>query len=104
MTISNGDVIVTNFEYAYHATLGEEACGDTQCYKLELVRKTDDVTWPKVIYYVEKRGEPSFKASYYSLDNKLMKEVLYRDFQMVLGKMRPMKIIVKEARHGNSYR
>ena len=22
---------------------------------------------------------------------------------MVLGKMRPMKIIVKEARHGNSY-
>ena len=32
-----------------------------------------------------------------------MKEVLYQDFQMVLGKMRPMKIIVKEARHGNSY-
>lgn len=103
--ISNGDVIVTNFEYAYHATLlGEEACGDTQCYKLELVRKTDDVTWPKVIYYVEKEGENRpFKASYYSLDNKLMKEVLYQDFQMVLGKMRPMKIIVKEARHGNSY-
>ena len=58
----------------------------------------------KVIYYVEKEGENRpFKASYYSLDNKLMKEVLYQDFQMVLGKMRPMKIIVKEARHGNSY-
>jgi hypothetical protein len=103
--ISNGDVIVTNFEYAYDATLkGEEPCGETQCYKLELVRKSAEVTWPKVDYYVEKEGDNRpYKAAYFSLDNKLIKEVLYQDFQMVLGKMRPMKIVVKEARHGKSY-
>jgi hypothetical protein len=103
--ISNGDVIVTNFEYAYDATLkGEEPCGETQCYKLVLVRKSAEVTWPKVDYYVEKEGDNRpYKAAYYSLDNKLIKEVLYQDFQVVLGKMRPMKIVVKEARHGKSY-
>lgn len=64
----------------------------------------DDVMWLKVIYYVEKEGENCFfKVLYYFLDNKLMKEVLYQDFQMVLGKMCLMKIIVKEVCYGNSY-
>ncbi|VAF58144.1 Uncharacterised protein [Enterobacter hormaechei] len=103
--ISNGDVIVTNFEYAYDASLkGETACGEARCYVLDLVRKSAEVTWPKVMYYVESVGDNRpYKAAYFSLDNKLIKEVLYQDFQMVLGKMRPMKITVKEVRHGNSY-
>lgn len=43
--ISNGDVIVTNFEYAYDASLkGETACGEARCYVLELVRKSAEVT------------------------------------------------------------
>lgn len=103
--ISNGDVIVTNFEYAYDATLtGEAPCGDRQCYTLALVRKSADVTWPKVTYYVEKAGENRpYKAAYYSLDGQLIKEVLYQDFQSVLGRMRPMKITVNDVRHGNHY-
>lgn len=43
--ISNGDVIVTNFEYAYDSTLmGEVTCAEKQCYKLALVRKSADIT------------------------------------------------------------
>lgn len=103
--ISNGDVIVTNFEYAYDATLlGSESCGNRQCYKLSLTRKSPEVTWPKVIYYVEMEGDNRpYKAAYYSLDDKLLKEVLYQDFRMVLDKMRPTKIVVREARHDKSY-
>lgn len=103
--ISNGDVIVTNFEYAYDATLlGQEPCGDKRCYKLSLTRKSPEVTWPKVMYYVETDGDNRpYKAAYYSLDDKLLKEVLYQDFRMVLGKMRPTKIVVQEARHDKSY-
>ncbi len=53
--ISNGDVIVTNFEYAYDSTLeGEEPCGDKVCYRLSLTRKSEAITYPKVIYLVEK--------------------------------------------------
>ncbi|EES0673227.1 TPA: outer membrane lipoprotein-sorting protein [Escherichia coli] len=103
--ISNGDVIVTNFEYAYDSTLvGEVSCAEKQCYKLALVRKSADITWPKVIYYVEKDGDNRpWKAAYYSQDEQLIKEVLYQDFQPVLGKTRPMKITVTDVRHGNNY-
>jgi len=103
--ISNGDVIVTNFEYAYDSTLlGEERCGAQQCYKIELKRKSTDVTYPKIIYFVEKDGENRpYKAEYYSLDDQLLKEVMYQDYQYVLDKMRPMKIIVTDVRHGNNY-
>ncbi|WP_230479560.1 outer membrane lipoprotein-sorting protein [Izhakiella capsodis] len=103
--ISNGDVIVTNFEYAYHATLqGEVPCGDTICYKLELTRRSPEATWPKVLYYVEKEGENRpYKADYYSLDDQLFKEVSYEDFHQVLGKMRPTKILVQDTRHGKRY-
>ncbi|MEN3801201.1 outer membrane lipoprotein-sorting protein [Aeromonas veronii] len=103
--ISNGDVIVTNFEYAYDAKIeGNVGCGAQQCFRLALVRKSEEVTYPKVIYYVEQDGDNRpYKAAYYSLDDKLLKEVLYQDFRMVLGRMRPMKIVVQETRHSNSY-
>lgn len=103
--ISNGDVIVTNFEYAYDSTLlGDAPCGKRRCYMLSLVRKTAEITYPKIIYFVEKEGDNRpYKAAYYSLDDKLLKEVLYQDFQPVLGKMRPMKITVQDVRHGNHY-
>ncbi|WP_392567125.1 outer membrane lipoprotein-sorting protein [Utexia brackfieldae] len=102
--ISNGDVIVTNFEYAYDSTLaGEAACGDTQCYQLVLVRKSSKVTYPKVVYWVEKNSYRPYKAAYYSLDDKLMKEVLYQDYQLQLGLYRPSKIVVIDARYGQDY-
>lgn len=102
--ISNGDVIVTNFEYAYHATLeGEEACGSATCYKLMLERKSPEVTYPKVGYLVEKGSYRPFKASYYSLDDKLIKEVTYQNFTPLLGKERPSRIVVADARHGSGY-
>lgn len=103
--IANGDVIVTNFEYAYHATLQEEVpCGEKICYSLLLERKSAEATWPKIRYYVEKEGDNRpFKASYYSLDDRLFKEVTYHDFKPVLGRMRPTKIVVQDARNGKRY-
>lgn len=103
--ISNGDVIVTNFEYAYDPTLeGEESCGDKICYRLSLTRKSEAVTYPKVIYLVEKDSDyRPFKASYYSLDNKLLKSVSYQDYQLILGKYRPAEIIVQNARYDKGY-
>ncbi|QHM75967.1 hypothetical protein C7M52_01927 [Mixta theicola] len=103
--ISNGDVIVTNFEYAYHAELaGEEPCGEKRCYKLQLERKTADVIWPKITYYVEKDSDyRPYKASYYSQDNKLLKEVRYQNYQPVLGKYRPTRIVVQDVRYNKGY-
>uniref|UniRef100_UPI000E2EE6E6 outer membrane lipoprotein-sorting protein n=2 Tax=Enterobacteriaceae TaxID=543 RepID=UPI000E2EE6E6 len=75
---------------------GEEPCGDKICYRLVLTRNSEAITYPKVIYLVEKNAEcRPFKASYYTLDNKLLKSVLYTNYQMVLGKYRPTEIIVQ---------
>lgn len=102
--ISNGDVIVTNFEDAYDATLSDDLrCGNAICYQLELQRKSPEVTWPKVNYLVEKGSYRPYKAAYFSQDNKLMKEVLYQDYKPLLGKERPARIVVTDTRHGNGY-
>lgn len=103
--IANGDVIVTNFEYGYDSTIeGEERCGSKTCYRLVLLRKTNAVTYPKVIYLVEKGSDyRPVKASYYSLDNKLLKSVLYHNYQRVLGRYRPTEIVVQNARHSKEY-
>ncbi|MDO6406132.1 outer membrane lipoprotein-sorting protein [Pantoea phytobeneficialis] len=102
--IANGDVIVTNFEDAYNARLlDEQPCGVHICYQLDLQRKSSQVTWPKVKYLVEKGSYRPYKASYYSLDDKLMKEVEYRDYKPLLGKVRPAQIVVTDTRHGNGY-
>ena len=50
-----------------------------------------------------KTNNIEWKAAYYSQDDQLIKEVLYQDFQPVLGKTRPMKITVTDVRHGNNY-
>lgn len=102
--ISNGDVIVTNFEYAYDATLvGEEPCDAALCYKLSLTRRSPEVTWPQVIYLVEKAGFRPWKATYLSLDGHPIKDVFYKDYRSLLGNVRPAKIVVVDAARGGSY-
>lgn len=88
--ISNGDVIVTNFEYAYDSTL----MGKSRVLKSSVTSwrwcVNRRISRPKVIYYVEKDGDNRpWKAAYYSQDDQLIKEVLYQDFQPVLGKRDP---------------
>lgn len=103
--IANGDVIVTNFAWGYHAELTREApCGEKVCYQLRLTRETPAASWPTILYWVEKDGDyRPWKAAYYSLDNKLIKQVLYQRYQPVLGRPRPTRIVVQDFRHGSGY-
>ena len=102
--ISNGDVIVTNFEFAYDSALqGEEPCGVNVCYSLNLTRRSAEVTYPKVNYLVEKGSYRPYKAAYFSLDDQLLKEVWYLDYKPLLGKERPSKIKVTDPRRGSGY-
>ncbi|WP_342321196.1 outer membrane lipoprotein-sorting protein [Kosakonia sp. BYX6] len=102
--ISNSDVIVTNFDYSYNATLlGEVPCGEKICHELSLERKSEEVTYPKIVYQVEKNDYRPYQARYYAQDGKLLKDVLYQNYQYVLGKERPMKIIVKDLRYSKGF-
>lgn len=103
--IANGDVIVTNFEYAYDAQLtGETPCDEKRCYQLELKRKSSAASWPRILYWVEKGADyRPWAAEYFSLDDKLIKRVRYQHYQPVLGRARPTRIVVEDFRHARGY-
>ncbi len=102
--VSNGDVVAADFDYSYISTLvGEEACGDKRCYKLNLERRWPWVTYPAITYWVEKGTYFPQRTDFLSTDGTLIKRSLYQDYKEVLGAMRPTKIIVEDALRKDNY-
>ncbi|EJD6048526.1 outer membrane lipoprotein-sorting protein [Providencia rettgeri] len=96
--VSNGDVVAADFDYSYISTLtGVEACGDKTCYKLSLERRWPYVTYPAIDYWVEKDTGHPIRADFLSAEGVLIKRSYYRDYQQVLGRMRPTTIVVEDA-------
>lgn len=102
--VSNGDVVAADFDYSYISTLtGEEACGDKACYKLSLKRRWPYVTYPAIDYWVEKDTGHPVRADFRSADGVLIKRSYYRDYQQVLGQMRPTTIVIEDALRKDNY-
>ncbi|WP_431222435.1 outer membrane lipoprotein-sorting protein [Serratia sp. L9] len=102
--VSNGDVVAADFDYSYISTLvGEEACGEKVCYKLSLQRRWPYVTYPAISYLVEKDTGFPRQADFLSADGVLIKRSYYRDYQQVLGQMRPTTIVVEDALRKDNY-
>lgn len=102
--VSNGDVVAADFDYSYISTLvGEEACEQQSCYKLSLQRRWPYVTYPAINYWVEKDTGFPRRADFLSADGVLIKRSYYRDYQSVLGQMRPTTIVVEDALRKDNY-
>jgi len=102
--VSNGDVVAADFDYSYISTLtGEEACADKTCYKLSLKRRWPYVTYPAIDYWVEKESGHPVRADFLSADGVLIKRSYYRDYQQVLGEMRPKTIVIEDALRKDNY-
>ncbi|WP_411752221.1 outer membrane lipoprotein-sorting protein [Serratia sp. (in: enterobacteria)] len=102
--VSNGDVVAADFDYSYISTLvGEEACGEQICYQLVLQRRWPYVTYPAINYWVEKETGFPHQADFLSADGVLLKRSYYRDYQQVLGQMRPTTIVVVDALRKDNY-
>jgi hypothetical protein len=102
--VSNGDVVAADFDYSYISTLvGEEACEQQVCYKLSLQRRWPYVTYPAINYWVEKDTGYPRRADFLSADGVLIKRSYYRDYQPVLGQMRPTTIVVEDALRKDNY-
>lgn len=102
--VSHGDVVASDFHYLYQSTLvKEEMAGEKDCYKLHLVRRWPFVTYPKGTYWVEKETYRPVKVEFYSSTNRLLKRVLFKDYQEALGDMRPREIVIEEGLIKNAY-
>lgn len=96
--VSNGDVVAADFDYSYISHLeGIEACGQDQCYRLSLVRRFPEVTYPKITYWVNQTTGGPFQAEFLSETGLVIKRSHYLDFQPILGERRPTKIIIEDA-------
>lgn len=102
--VSNGDIVAADFHYSYQSILlGEDVVEEKQCYILELVRRWDFVTYPKIIYWVEKETYYPVRAEFYSSTGRLMKRSVYKDFRESLGAIRPHEIVIEEGLRRDSY-
>ncbi|HUJ74345.1 MAG TPA: outer membrane lipoprotein-sorting protein [bacterium] len=96
---SNGDAVTVNLALDYKGTvLGEETILDADrknrvCWHLDLKAATDEATYGRAEYWIEKQTYYPIKGKLYSDSGRLLKIVYYRRFEKQLGGVRPMEAI-----------
>jgi outer membrane lipoprotein-sorting protein len=96
--VANGDLARANFTGDYTATiLRTEAIDGENYYVLELTGVDKSVTYHKVLYWVRQSNSWPYRAEFYSLSNRLLKTARYENFQTLLGKQRPTRLVMEDA-------
>lgn len=91
---NNGDIATTNYSRDYDATiLGEASVRDASCYVLALKAKEKDVTYDKIVYYVDKESKLGLKAEYYTLSDKLLKTAAFQYDNTLLSEGKPLRFV-----------
>jgi len=100
--VANGDIARANFAGDYNPKiLRIEKIDSKDYYVLELTGVDKSVTYQKVIYWVQKSNYWPYRAEFYSLSNRLLKTSRYEDFKILLGKIRPTRIVMEDALRKN---
>ena len=96
--VANGDLARSNFSGDYTPKiLRTDTIGGEQYYVLELTAVDRGVTYHKVIYWVKQSNFWPYRAEFYSLSNRLLKTARYENFQTMLGKPRPTRLVMEDA-------
>ena len=96
--VANGDLARANFAGDYNATiLRTDTIDGEKYYVLELIGVDRSVTYHKVLYWVRQSNFWPYRAEFYSLSDRLLKTSRYENFQTVLGKKRPTRLVMEDA-------
>lgn len=96
--VSNGDIARTDYSRDYSAKLlGREKAGNTTLVKLELSARNKDVTYSKILYWVQEGTWRPAKAEFFALSGKLLKTGVFIDYKPVLGVVRSTKMVIRDA-------
>ena len=75
---SNGDVAATNYAGSYLATLtGQVDIDGRPCHQLELTAVGDNVTYPRIRYWIAVDSGLAVKADFFALSEKLIKSARF---------------------------
>jgi outer membrane lipoprotein-sorting protein len=98
--VANGDLARANFAGDYDAKIARSDTIDGEIYDvLELTAVNGSVTYPRVVYWVRRSTAAPYKAEFYSASNRLLKTCRYEKYENVLGKARPMRLVMEDALH-----
>jgi outer membrane lipoprotein-sorting protein len=96
--VANGDLARANFSGDYNPTILRTDTIDGEKYwVLELNGVDRSVTYHKVLYWVRQSNFWPYRAEFYSLSDRLLKSSRYENFQLMLGKQRPTRLIMEDA-------
>jgi outer membrane lipoprotein-sorting protein len=96
--VANGDLARSNFTGDYTPKiLRTDTIESENYYVLELTAVDRSVTYHKVIYWVKQSNFWPHRAEFYSLSDRLLKTARYANFQTMLGKLRPTRLIMEDA-------
>ncbi|HYE36527.1 outer membrane lipoprotein-sorting protein [Methylocaldum sp.] len=96
--VANGDLARANFagDYNPKITRTEEIEG-RKYYVLELTAVDRGVTYPRVLYWVDKENHKPYKAEFYTLSNRLFKTCRFQKFESMEGEVRPTQLVMENA-------
>src|SRR5689334_19804961 len=96
--VANGDLARANFSGDYNPTIVRTDIIDGEKYwLLELIGVDRSVTYHKVLYWVRQSNFWPYRAEFYSLSDRLLKTARYENFQTMLGKQRPTRLVMEDA-------
>ncbi len=91
---ANGDISRTRWSGDYDGTVEEE--NDSE-WQLMLVANKKGLTYDRIRVWIEKESYHPLRAEYLTLGGKKLKNVTYRDYRLLEGKMRPGEIVIEDA-------
>jgi outer membrane lipoprotein-sorting protein len=96
--VANGDLARANFagDYTPKLVRTEKVDGEDH-FVLELTAVDRTVAYHRVMYWVKQKNYYPHKAEFYSLSDRLLKTCRYENFQQMLGKLRPTRLVMQDA-------
>jgi hypothetical protein len=100
--VANGDLARANFAGDYNPRLLRTETLDGAKYNvLELTAVDRGVTYQRVLYWVRESDSAPHRAEFYSASNRLLKTCTYEQFEKMLGRMRPTRLVMTDALHAD---
>lgn len=95
--VANGDLARANFSGDYTAELiRTEQINTKDCYVLNLTAKTDDITYSRIVLWVEKGTLYPLKGEFYAFSGRLLKTCSYEEYKEFGGRIRPTRLVMTD--------
>ncbi len=96
--VANGDLARANFSGDYTpALLRLDRLGDRDYYALTLTANAEDVTYAKVVLWVDRETFHPHHAEFYAVSGRLLKSCAYEDDRELGGAVRPTRLVMRDA-------